>query len=533
VSDHLHDIAINRRQLIKTGAAGALTVASANWLAACGSGSSPATTAAVHTKPVYGGTLTAAFLSGGQAETISPALAYAPSDIARVQNLHDSLFRIGPNGYGDEPALAVAAESNADATVWTLHLLDGVTWHDGKPFTADDVVYTIKSWLGKHSFLEPIAAIIFDSNGVRKRDRLTVEVKLTRGVAEFRTITALYNAYVIQDGSRLNSPVGTGPFVYKSFTPGQRSVFTKNAHYWRTGQPYVDTLVIDSSYTDDASRVNAAISGNADVVTSMPYVLAKEDGSTGSLRIGNASSSSFQNIVCRVDQAPFTDVRVIQALKMLIDRPAIIASAFDGYGSVSNDCPQKGLPYFASDIEPYAHDVEQAKSLLKAAGQQSLTLALQTSQSVIDGMYGGATLFAEQAKQGGVTIKLQSIPGSTFFTPASNYLNRTFTQDFWYLYPSLTALYLDKLFSKAPVNETHWGNPSYDALLFDAVGDTDPSTAEQKWHAVQEQIHARNGDVIYADMNYVDGYAKRVKGLETTSAGIADNFNFASAWLSA
>jgi len=216
VSDHLHDIAINRRQLIKTGAAGALTVASANWLAACGSGSSPATTAAVHTKPVYGGTLTAAFLSGGQAETISPALAYAPSDIARVQNLHDSLFRIGPNGYGDEPALAVAAESNADATVWTLHLLDGVTWHDGKPFTADDVVYTIKSWLGKHSFLEPIAAIIFDSNGVRKRDRLTVEVKLTRGVAEFRTITALYNAYVIQDGSRLNSPVGTGPFVYKS-----------------------------------------------------------------------------------------------------------------------------------------------------------------------------------------------------------------------------------------------------------------------------------------------------------------------------
>jgi len=533
MGDRVFESAISRRQLIKTGATGALAIAGADLLAACGSGSgTPSSATTPVGKPVYGGTLTAAFLSGGQAETISPALAYAPSDIARVQNLHDSLFKIAPTGYGNEPALALAAESNADATVWTFHLRDGVTWHDGKPFTADDVVYTMRSWLGKRSFLEPLAAIIFNSSGVRKRDRLTVEVTLTRSVAEFQTITALYSAYVIQDGSALNSTVGTGPFVYQSFTPGQRSVFKKNPHYWRAGEPYIDALVIDSSYKDDQSRVNAALSGSADAVTSMPYTLAKADGANASLRIGNAPSSSFQTIVCRVDQAPFTDVRVIQALKMLIDRPLIIESAFDGYGSTSNDCPQKGLPYFASDIEPYPHDVEQAKSLLKAAGRENLTLTLQTSQAVIDGMYGGATLFAEQAKQGGVTIKVQSIPGSTFFTPAGNYLNRTFTQDFWYLYPSLTSLYLDKLFSKAPVNETHWGNPAYDKLLFDAVGETNPSSAKQKWHAVQEQIHALGGDIIYANTNYVDGYAKRVQGLQTTPAGVADNFNFASAWLS-
>ena len=133
----------------------------------------------------------------------------------------------------------------------------------------------------------------------------------------------------------------------------------------------MDTLVIDSSYTDDESRVNAVLSGNADVVTAMPYALAKADDANGTLRIGNAPSSSFQNIVCRVDQAPFTDVRVIQALKMLIDRSAIIESAFDGYGTISNDCPEKGLPNFASDIPAYPHDVEQAKSLLKAAAKRT------------------------------------------------------------------------------------------------------------------------------------------------------------------
>ena len=536
MGDYLQDHAISRRGLIKTGAAGALALAGAEWLGAPGFWSSTASAAtgeaAAVGKPIRGGTLTAAFLSGGQAETISPALAYAPADIARVQNLHDSLFMIAPNGYGNHPGLALSAESNADASIWTFHLRDGVTWHDGKPFTADDVVYTIRSWLGKRSFLESLAAVILDSNGIRKRDRHTVEVTLTRGVAEFPTITALYNAYVIQDGASLNSTVGTGPFKYKSFTPGQRSVFIANRDYWRTGEPYVDTLVIDSSYTDDSARVNAALSGSADDVTAMPYALAKAYAASGSLRVGNAASSSFQNIVCRVDQAPFTDVRVIQALKLLIDRPTIIESAFDGYGSTSNDCPEKGLPYFASDIPVLAHDIEKAKSLLKAAGHEKLTLTLQTSQSVVDGMYGAATLFAEQASPGGVTIKLQSIPGSTFFTPASNYLNRTFTQDFWILYPSLTALYLDKLFSKAPVNESHWGSSGYDTLLFDAVGETDHAKAEQKWHAVQQEIHTNDGDIIYANMNYVDGYAPRVKGLETTSAGVADNFNFASAWLS-
>ena len=184
MGDYLQDHAISRRRLIKTGAAGALTLAGAEWLGGRGSWSSSASAAtrdAAAVKRVRGGTLTAAFLSGGQAETISPALAYAPADIARVQNLHDSLFMIGPTGYGDQPGLASSAESNADASVWTIHLRDGVTWHDGKPFTADDVVYTIKSWLGKRSFLEPLAAVILDSSGVRKRGRLTVEVALTRG----------------------------------------------------------------------------------------------------------------------------------------------------------------------------------------------------------------------------------------------------------------------------------------------------------------------------------------------------------------
>src|SRR5262249_49795648 len=157
------------------------------------------------------------------------------------------------------------------------------------------------------------------------------------------------------------SSVGTGPFVYRSFTPGHRSVFTANPHYWGHA-PYVNTLVVDSSFTNDNARVNAALAGQVDIVTAMPYALAKANASSGTLRIGSAPGSGFQNIVCRVDVEPFRDGRVLQALKMLINRPVIIASAFSGYATVSNDCPQSGQPFFASDIEPYAHDVEQAKA---------------------------------------------------------------------------------------------------------------------------------------------------------------------------
>src|SRR5262249_47735120 len=151
----------------------------------------------------------------------------------------------------------------------------GVTWHDGKPFTADDVVYTFHTWSDSANFGNAALAGIVDFPRVRKRGNLTVEVPLVKPAAALPSLFSGYTNFVVQNGSTPASfkthPIGTGPFMFKSFTPGQRSEFVRNPSYWEPGgKPYVDRLVIQSSFTDETSRLNALLSGQTNILALMP-----------------------------------------------------------------------------------------------------------------------------------------------------------------------------------------------------------------------------------------------------------------------
>ena len=141
----------SRREVIQRGGIAALALGGADLLAACGGSSgatasgSPASTGGPPTggTPVRGGTITLALLSGGQTETLIPGHCDTETSIWRCQALFDPLFSLGPD-LKPVPYLAESAEPNADATVWTVKVRSGVTWHDGKPLTADDVATGIK-----------------------------------------------------------------------------------------------------------------------------------------------------------------------------------------------------------------------------------------------------------------------------------------------------------------------------------------------------------------------------------------------------
>lgn len=531
--DPMNGAGVTRRQLMKTGAAGMLAVAGAPLLAACGGGKTAASggAGAAAGKPVRGGDLTVAIITGGQAETIAvPSLVNTP-DLLRGPQIWDPLFT-SHDDKGVVPWLAESGEPNADATVWTITLRDGVTWHDGKPLTADDLLYTIKSWGDTASYFNPVAATLIDFKGVRKRGRLVVEVPLIRPVADFPSVTVYPNALVIQDGTTdFNQPVGTGPFKFESFTPGQRSVFVRNENYWQEGEPYVDRLIIDSSFADENARLNALLGGFADIVPTLSFAVAKTQQNSGAMRVSMSEGPSFQTIYWRVDKAPFTDPRVGQALKMLVDRQAMVDTVYNGFGTVGNDCGVTIDPYFADSIKP-TYDPEQARALLKAAGQEGLTVTLTTGPYVA-GFTEAATLFVEQAKRAGVTVNLNRIPPSEIFDPSAGYYSYPMAQSYWYTLPSLTSFYMSALHQNAPIAETHWGTPETDQVLFDALAATDPAEAEQRWFDVQKLQAEQGGYLIFGQQNYIDGYANRVQGIDPTPAGWSNNFNYKSAWLSA
>jgi peptide/nickel transport system substrate-binding protein len=532
------DRALSRRDLLRHGAEGAALLSSGAFLAACGgsSKSTPTATPAAQTTaatPKRGGTLRVGVVTNGNAETLDVRKAINTPDYLRTDNLYDPLFFQVVGGVA--PGLATAAEPNKDGTKWTLKLRPGVHWHDGKPFTADDVVYTINSWNSPASYFQPLASSIIDFKGVRALDAHTVEVPLIKPAAEFPTILSWYNGYVVQNGTKnFNKPIGTGPFRYESFTPGSSSTFTANPDYWR-GKPFVDRLVVDSSFTADPARLNALLSGALDIAPGVPPALAKANASSGRLVLGNSPGPGFIAITMRLDQAPFTDPRVVQAFKLLTDRNAFVNQVFDGYATPGNDSIGATLKYWDSSLKA-TYDPEKAKSLLKAAGHENLSMTLLASP-VVPGMVESGTLWAEQAAKVGVKANLKQLSPSVYYTSANpGYLTsqRPLSVNYWnVLPPSLAGFYLEALNAKAPFNETTWGKGSgQDKLFNEALAEMDPTKAAEKWQAVQQQQASEGGYAVVANNNYLDAYAKNVQGVKTSSAGNASNYDFHAAWLS-
>jgi peptide/nickel transport system substrate-binding protein len=280
---------------------------------------------------------------------------------------------------------------------------------------------------------------------------------------------------------------------------------------------------VNSAFTDDAARLNAVLSGSAGIAPGVPPALAKANAGSSRLVLGNAPGSGFSPLTMRVNTAPFTDVRVRRAFKLLTNREAFVNDVYDGYATIGNDCAGAHRPYWASDIKP-TYDPERAKSLLKAAGQADMSLNVYTAP-VVPGFVESATLWAAQAAAVGLRVQVKQLPASTYLTPSSRpgYLSnqRQFSLNWWLSLSSLAEFYVQTLTATAPYNETGWAlaDRSQERLVLDALGELNPTKAADKWHAVQEQQVAEGGYIIPTNNNNVDAYAANVRGGNTTPYG--------------
>jgi peptide/nickel transport system substrate-binding protein len=536
---------ITRRRMITRGSQGALALGSTGFLASCfsddkeSSGTNASGTPAGGT-PKRGGTLNVGMITAGNSETINPAKSVNLTDLLRIAQIYDFLFGVGPDVQTLLPKLAVSAEHNKDATLWTLHLRDGVVWHDGKPFGADDVIWTIKAWGDPSSNAHGPVAGLVDFNAVRKRGPLTVEIPLLSPTAQFPSLLSFDTQVVIQNGATAKElttkPVGTGPFKFVSFTPGQRSVFDRNENYWDKGKPYVDKLVVDSSFSDEDARSNAVLSGAVNVAPFLPPLIAKTQANSDRVNLLHAPSVVQYYFFMRVDKGPFADVRVRKAMKLIADRPALIEGALAGFGSVANDLVGVKTEYYASDLPQREQDIEQAKSLLKAAGQSDLSFVLPTANA-LPGFNPSATLFAQQAAKAGVKVDVKVVSPSVYYTPAGGFLSRPISLDLGAPFQSLTEVYRTFFATGAPFNETFWGKQDGGAaklkVINDAMGAVDPAKAKDLWHEAQLQQYDEGGTIAWTNSDDLIALSTNVRGVKATAAGYVNLFNFNDAWLAA
>ncbi len=522
---------LHRRQILKGAAAGAGLLGLAPLLGACGSSSSgpsssTATTSAASIK--RGGTLTAGIGGGGPSDTIDPDGGVVNPDWARIMNLYNGLVQIEPD-FTLKYYLAEEIVPNATATSFTIRLRKGVTWHNGKPLTADDVIYTFNRITNPKAPLQGAGGLTYvDLKNMRKIDDLTLTVPMHQPFLVFPEMLADFFYFVAPVGWDRAHPIGTGPFKFESFTPGEESIFTRNENYFEDGLPYVDTLrIVD--YPDLAARVNAVESGAADCVDQLPPSVIASLKAISGVEILQSRNSSWTPIVMQENLAPFTDNRVRLAMKLVVDRQQMINAALAGYGQVGNDFFGLYDPLYDTGIPQRTQDIAQAKALLKAAGQSDLTVTLDTSP-VAGGLVEAAQVLKQQASLAGITINLNTMPTSNYFGPT--YLHRPFSQSFWtgnfYLSQVTQTNLPSSLF-----NEPHFINADYLSLFNQANAEFDEGKRADIAHEMQMIDHNEGGYLIYAFPDVIDAYRHNVNGFVPDRIGWSlSNYGFKQVWKS-
>ena len=528
---------LSRRDLLRSAAAAGVGLSATSFLAACGGdgeeGGAGTATQPAGTTPgdvTRGGRLRVGHVGGGKAETFDPATGSTFIDASRYLNVYDLLVR-ADNKLELVPGLATEWEPNDDSTVWQFKLRPDVVWHDGKPFTAQDVIYTLQSW-GSKKHIAHSASTQMRLDELSAPDDLTLEIPLKGPNARLADSFTQQNNVIIQDGATdFTNPIGTGPFKLESFTVGERSLAVRNEDYWEEGKPYVDEWE-DISISDNAARLNALLSGEIDMMSQIEPTQAKAKLESGEIQIIRAPSpTAIQVFYMAVDIPPFDDPKVRQAFRLIPDRQGLIDRALLGFATSANDLPGKGLWNFADDLPPREQDLEQARALLAEAGQENLEVTLHTSE-IVPGFVEAATLFAEMAKEAGVTVKIKKEDPNAYFDTSKLYTKLDFGQSFW-TYSSLALWYEQSLLSDAIWNETHWRDKSYDELIRQAQGATDEATALDLWHQVQEVQYNEGGYIVWANLEILDAAANNVKGLVPSAWFNLGGWNYRDVWLDA
>lgn len=515
----------DRRKFLTRSIMGAGVVAAAGALAACGSTSTSPQSAGPAQR---GGTLRFGGSGGATSDTLDAHNPMTNTDNARVPMLYDPLVRMN-NQAKPELVLAESITPNSDATEWTITIPSGVTTHQGKPFTADDVLFSFQRMFDTKS---PAATALgpVDLKASKVVNPTTVVLKFSTPFSILVEALSIYFMNMVPRGYDPKAPDGTGPFKFQSFTPGVQSTFVRNENYWQSGLPYLDSIVT-TNIADETSQISGLQAGQLDIVNllSAPAVAALRGGG---YKVTISDTGSWGPFTMRMDQKPFTDVRVRQAMRLVVDRPQMLDQVFGGYGTVGNDIIGIMDPSYDHSIPQRVQDIPQAKSLLAAAGYPDLTVELVTAVNAPGGIQA-AQVYATQASEAGIKVNITQQAPTDYF--ANSYLKTSFSQDYWSTQPYLVAV-PQALTANPPgqFNATYQNNPDFDALYGQAVMTLDESKRTDLIHQMQKIEYESGGNIIPYFFPVIDACAAKVQGVEETKNGYSPGgFDWKHFWLSA
>jgi len=461
-------------------------------------------------------------------DTVDPAKFVQTTDYSRGHMFYNALTRIDGKGQA-QPELAESYETNKDVTEWVFRLRQGVTFHDGKALTVDDVVYSLL----RHKDEKVASAsksLVEDFDTVRADGKDTIRIKLKTPNVDVPVLLGTFGFMILKNGTTdFTSAVGTGPFRHKEFRPGVRTVGTRYENYFKSGRPYVDEIEL-FSIADPVARFNALLSGDIQMMSDLRPNALEDAKKTPGIEVLSTPCPRFVQFAMMCDRPPTNNLDLRLAVKYLLDRERIVNQVLKGYGIVANDhfvMPQSAV--YNTSLPQRGVDIDKAKFHLKKAGMENARLELHVTEAVQNSVEMGL-LFQRDATRAGLNIELKREPSDGYWT--NIWIKRPFHAVIWNPRPTENIMGTLIWTSDAKWNDTQFKNPRLDQLIVMARGTIDPAKRKEVYWEIQKIIYEDGGNAVPAFVNYLDGYSSKVKGLSPVPTGSLGGFNFAdSVWL--
>ena len=489
-----------------------------------------ATTAlSVHAQtPKRGGKLRVAGATAAATDTLDPAKQSNQTDYSRGNMVYNGLTSLD-GSLTPQPALAESFTTK-DAQTWVFTLRKGVTFHDGKPLTPADVVYSISRH--KDPATASKAKVLADQiESVKASGPNEVTIVLQSPNADLPVILGTFHFHIVKEGTTdFNAGIGTGPYKLKEFKPGVRSVVVRNENYWKPGKPYLDEIEF-VGIGDESARVNALLSGGMDLVGSVnPRSVARITGTPG-FTMFKTQSGQYSDLIMRKDTGPGANPDFVLAIKHLFDREQMKKTIALDQAVIANDQPVDPTNrfYFAG-LPQRSFDPEKAKFHLKKAGITGAIPMIASPAALYS--VEMALVLQQTAKSIGLDIDVKRMPADGYWS--NHWLNSPVGFGNVNPRPSADILLTQFFKSDAQWNESRWKSEKFDQVLVAARAETDLSKRKQMYADLQTMIHEQAGIGIPLFLASLDGHTTKLKGLSPIPLGGLMGYNFAeNVWLDA
>lgn len=461
-----------------------------------------------------GGTLVAG--QSAEPDRFDPHLTTAYASFQVLENVYDTLVQPGDD-LTMEPALATEWTTSDDGLTWTFTLRDGVTFHNGRPLVADDVVYSLERIRDPESG-SGIGYRLAAVDTITAIDDQTVEITVTAPTPNLLTLLGGYKGMAIvaqenvEDGSIDTDPIGTGPFVFESYTPGDGVVLTKNPDYWQDGLPLLDEVRF-VAIPDPTVLLTNLQSGDVDWIDSVPP--AELEGLEGSddLTVGRTPGGDYHYFALNQNRPPFDDVRVRRAIAMAINREEITEAATFG-AATPNQAAIPAGNFWYTEIAPFTSaDIDGAQALLDDAGVSDLEIEFLVTSDYPETVTQ-AQVIAAELEPLGVTVTINDVDFSTWLDLEGSGEFDAFMLS-WIGNIDPDEFYYAQHHTDGAFNFQGYSNPDVDELLDAARVETDDE-ARKELYAEAAAIIVDEASYIYLyNPDSIDAWSPNVQGYET------------------